>query len=307
MSEGINDDLGIRVNTIEVDYEIEKRKIYHLKDADTDITFKTGNQADNKTKYLVSVHAKDFSYKGYLSHTLSKENIGLFTYGITEDADCYCGNWYNDEKTGEGIYYYPPSKDIYIGNWLRNKKEGQGIYLSSEKNTTTLCLGNFNGDLFKEGMVVTYQTKEKEILVKTVYKGKVDEKGVKNDEKGVIIENNIIYKGRVENDEKKEGFVVVLEGEGVKYAFKMNKIEDSQENDYSFSINEDKEIEKELIAIKKKWDESNLINRVEQYIKEIVQCLAEANCSLDEYQTALEGNQLQNKISKFNELVKEFL
>ena len=49
MSEGIN---GIRVNTSEVDYEIEKRKKYHHKDAESEITFKTGNQSDNKTKYL---------------------------------------------------------------------------------------------------------------------------------------------------------------------------------------------------------------------------------------------------------------
>ena len=137
MSEGIN---GIRVNTIEVDYEIEKRKKYHHKDAESEITFKTGNQSDNKTKYLVSVIAKDFSFKGYLSNTLSKENIGLFTYGVKNDADCYCGQWANDAKNGEGVYYYPTSKDIYIGDWVYNKKEGNGIYLSNENPNVTIEL-----------------------------------------------------------------------------------------------------------------------------------------------------------------------
>ena len=304
MSEGIN---GIRVNTIEVDYEIEKRKKYHHKDAESEITFKTGNQSDNKTKYLVSVIAKDFSFKGYLSNTLSKENIGLFTYGVTNDADCYCGQWANDAKNGEGVYYYPTSKDIYIGDWVYNKKEGNGIYLSNENPNVTICLGKFANDIFKEGLIVTYQRKEKEILHQSVYKGKVDEKGVRNDDMGVIIENNIIFKGKVVSDEKREGFVIVFEGEKVKYSFKMNKIEDSQENDYNFRINEDKELESELIAEKKKWDEVNLINRVEQYSQLIIERLSEANSSLDAYQKSLEEEKLQNKISKFNDLLKAFI
>ena len=96
MSEGINpkkEDLGIKINTLEVDYEIEKKKVYTQKNSDSEYTFRTGNQADNKSKYLVSIYHKDFSFKGYLSNTLTKEKIGLFNYGNSEDADCYCGNF----------------------------------------------------------------------------------------------------------------------------------------------------------------------------------------------------------------------
>ena len=84
MSEGINpkkEDLGIKINTLEVDYEIEKKKVYTQKNSDSEYTFRTGNQADNKSKYLVSIYHKDFSFKGYLSNTLTKEKIGLFNYG----------------------------------------------------------------------------------------------------------------------------------------------------------------------------------------------------------------------------------
>lgn len=310
MSEGINEnkeELGIKINTLEVDYEIEKRKVYHQKEANSEITFKTGKQPDNKCKYLVSIHEKDFSFKGYLSNTLTKEKIGLFNYGNSEDADCYCGNWENDEKNGEGIYYYPASQDIYVGNWVKNKKEGNGIYLSSENGIVTICLGTFNSDLFKEGLVVSYQVKGTEIIPKIIYKGKVDDKGVKNDDSAIIIENNIIFKGKVVDDEKMEGLVLVFEEDKVKYSFKMNKIEGSQENEYNFSINEDKEVEEQLIETKKKWDESNLINRVETFSQVIMESLGEANYSIEEFQKAIEGDKLQNKITQFNELVKAII
>ena len=305
MSEGINEkkeDLGIKINTLEVDYEIEKKKIFTKKTSDSEYTFRTGNQADNKSKYLVSIYAKDFSFKGYLSNTLTKEKIGLFNYGNSEDADCYCGNWENDEKNGEGLYFYPVTNDIYIGNWIHNKKEGTGLYFSNANNIVTNFLGTFNNDNFKEGLIVSYQVDKLQIIPKFVYKGKVDENGIKNDDKGIFIEKNIILKGKVVNDEKIEGVVIVFEEGKVKYSFKMNKVEGSGE-DYNFSINEDKETEQELIETKKRWDESNLIDKMEQYCQMIMENLAEANGLFDNFQTAIKDDNLQHKISQFNELV----
>ena len=95
---------------------------------------------------------------------------------------------------------------------------------------------------------------------------------------------------------------MVFEEGKVKYSFKMNKVEGSGE-DYTFSINENKEMEQELIETKKRWDESNLIDKMENYCQMIMENLAEANGNFDNFQNAIKDDSLQHKISQFNELI----
>ena len=175
-----------------------------------------------------------------------------------------------------------------------------GLYFSNANNTITNFLGTFNNDTFKEGLIVSYKVENKLIIPQFVYKGKVDENGIKNDDNAIFIENNIIFKGKVANDEKIEGVVMVFEEGKVKYSFKMNKVEGSGE-DYTFSINENKEMEQELIETKKRWDESNLIDKMENYCQMIMENLAEANGNFDNFKKGFEilkdDNEKEHKLT----------
>lgn len=44
------------------------------------------------------------------------------------------GGWVNDQRHGNGIYYYA-NNDIYEGNWLNHQRHGQGVYTYADTGT----------------------------------------------------------------------------------------------------------------------------------------------------------------------------
>lgn len=45
-----------------------------------------------------------------------------------EDVGRYHGNYKDDRRHGQGVYYYD-NGDIYDGEWRKGRKEGRGTYV----------------------------------------------------------------------------------------------------------------------------------------------------------------------------------
>ena len=42
-------------------------------------------------------------------------------------GDMYDGEWVNDARTGDGVYYYA-SGDKFVGKFVNGKRHGAGVY-----------------------------------------------------------------------------------------------------------------------------------------------------------------------------------
>ena len=59
------------------------------------------------------------------------------------------GEWENDERNGEGTYYYV-NGDMYVGEWKDNCKHGKGVYTcaSTKLKVCYLLFVNNNNNNF---------------------------------------------------------------------------------------------------------------------------------------------------------------
>ena len=157
---------------------------------------------DQKTdylKYFAKIKTPSFQYTGNLSKNLKKENFG---YNQFDNGDEYFGLWNKDKKDGYGIYFFKEDQkpdpqlisQIYVGEFKNNMKSGEGIYFNVSKFSPDkenspldfdLIIGNFTDDIFQKGII--YNMKEGK---RKIYKGKMDNDGKKNDEMGELYEDN---------------------------------------------------------------------------------------------------------------------
>ena len=215
-------------------------------------------------KYFVDIKYEECRYLGVLSNILTKE---IYGYNIFQNKDEYFGHWNNSVKEGYGIYYFKENekeeeekiKNIYIGEFKKNKKSGEGLYFKiknfeeGEGNEIMpkdfiFSLGIFSNDEFKEGIIYNIEGDKRQI-----YKGKLNEKGEKTDEKAEIYENNNqIFHGALKNNIMIKGRIIVLKNEEnvIKkeeaYYFE-RKEENLNSEDIEFDYRKEEEMDDELI------------------------------------------------------------
>ena len=215
-------------------------------------------------KYFVDIKYEECRYLGVLSNILTKE---IYGYNIFQNKDEYFGHWNNSVKEGYGIYYFKENekeeeekiKNIYIGEFKKNKKSGEGLYFKiknfeeGEGNVISpkdfiFSLGIFSNDEFKEGIIYNIEGDKRQI-----YKGKLNEKGEKTDEKAEIYENNNqIFHGALKNNIMIKGRIIVLKNEEnvIKkeeaYYFE-RKEENLNSEDIEFDYRKEEEMDDELI------------------------------------------------------------
>ena len=233
-------------------------------------------ECDQKTdylKYVAKIKTSSFQYLGSLSRNLKKENYG---YNLFDNGDEYFGHWNKDKKEGYGIYYFkeeqnPDAQEIsqlYVGEFKNNMKQGEGIYFNissfsveEEKNEPEkkiikkpfnfdLVVGNFVNDVFVNGFI--YSMKEGK---RKIYKGKMDKDGKKNDNMGELYEDkDKIFFGVIKDNVMIEGRVIIM---------KDNK----KDNGYYFMRKGDNLIDGDIDFDYLKWEDKDeiYIKKLEEY------------------------------------------
>ena len=172
-------------------------------------------------KYIARIKSPSFEYLGILSKNLKKENYG---YNHFDNGDEYFGQWNKDKKEGYGIYFFNEDnstiiKQIYIGEFKNNIKTGEGIYFKvtkfDEENKEnnflppldfTLVIGNFLEDNFIKGIIYSIDGGKRKI-----YKGKMNKEGKKSDDNAEIYEDdNKIFYGIVKENAMIEGRIIIM-------------------------------------------------------------------------------------------------
>ena len=235
---------------------------------------------DNSTKYISEIDSNSVKYIGYLTKDLFKEYFGYYKY---ENNDQYLGEWKNDVKENNGIYFYYNEKEnnkeeFYLGEWKNGKRNGKGIYFWKNSNEDMninnsdydVVIGNFYDNDFINGISVT---KEKGNYL--IYKGKF-ENFKKNDENAFFFENfNKGFYGKFINDEMISGrslfFKNVLNGDfEIENSFYFEK---ANGNNYQFDIKKNIDfnsiIENEIKNILK-YNFQNNLPPIYNFMKEFI-------------------------------------
>jgi len=200
--------------------------------------FMYNNKNEKHEKYYASITLNEglseLKYIGGLGifyTNLMRNGFGYLEY----EKDQYLGNWKEDTKSGFGIYVYDGAEkninvnnennineiqieeEIYIGNWENDIKQGKGIYIckkNKEEDITQgdydFLLGYFEDDKFQFGYIIS-----KKDDCKIIYKGKINDKGEKEDEESIYFENfndnkeediNKSNEDNVDDTNEKKGF-----------------------------------------------------------------------------------------------------
>ena len=261
------------------------------------------NKNNNKQNNYLTKIISSFSYYGILSTELKKNEFGSYYY---ENQDQYIGQWNNDLKDGNGIYFYYNQKNLeefYIGKWKNGKKNGKGIYfwkfsdssIKFDNSDYDIIYGNFENDIFLNGYSISKN--EKGFFV---YFGKFD-KGKKNDENAFFFEKNMGFIGKFENDGLIEGRVVLFKEKNnnqIQQSYFTSKSNDI--NNDKFILNDDKE-KNELICIKRneiiKKNFHENFSLIYLYSKELLKIFL--NDDLNIIYTINIKNDIINKIENF--------
>ena len=256
----------MELNVMEVDKALSgNEKAFILNNKSTGTSVKITKIDDNNEKYYSSIEANSFQYHGILNKKMQKNEFGYYRYQNNEE---YIGEWKEDKKSGDGIYFYEISESdsfhVYIGQWEEGIRKGNGIYvylegqlddnISEISSPSTILIGEFDKNNFAKGIKLI--TKGGNV---DLYYGTFSEDGTLNDKDGIMIEGNKIFKGETEKDEIKNGIMAVLnnkpdEASQNNYIYKVTRVEeDSKEVTYEF---EDAEEEKDSI-----------LNMLENYLK----------------------------------------
>ena len=216
---------------------------------------------------------------------MKKENIG---YNQFDNGDEYFGLWNKDKKDGYGIYFFKEETktlphQIYVGEFKNNMKSGEGIYFNVSKFSPDkenspldfdLIIGNFTDDIFQKGII--YNMKEGK---RKIYKGKMDNDGKKNDEMGELYEDNDkIFFGAIKDNIMLEGRVIIMKDDkkenGYYFSRKGNNLLDDVDFDYLKWEEKDDEYIKKLNELN-----NTLINeKILELFESIIQIREKAEC-----------------------------
>lgn len=216
----------LKFDILKIDSKIKKDSLYNeegnIFEYSPEYKPESIEECDEKSdyiKYIAKIKTSSFQYIGILSKSLKKENYG---YNKFENGDEYFGQWNKDKKEGYGIYFFDdnnnPITELYVGEFKNNMKSGEGIYYnisSFEKDNINkpldydLIIGNFVDNEFKNGII--YSIKEGK---RKIYKGKMNKEGKKNDNMGEIYEDkDKIFFGVVKDNIMIEGRIIIMKGD----------------------------------------------------------------------------------------------
>ena len=271
---------SISFDILFIDNAIEKNQIYQNNNYNQEYTFILNeNSLDKKKeKYFTSI-ISSFKYIGTLSDELKREGFGYYLYDIN-DGDEYAGNWSDNKKDGGGIYIYKKNEnnreELYLGKWFQGCKHGRGIYFyKMHKNENLIdgdydvILGEFENDYYKDGYIISKKGEDE-----TIYKGKMNKEGNKEDENAMYFENgNKAFYGQFLNNEMEKGRIIIFDENNPnniisKYYFE--KID----NEYQFDLDKynqyDNKLKEIKLNIEKENLQNNLINEAYKFCIELI-------------------------------------
>lgn len=187
-------------------------------------------ESDNKDKYICDISKNSCRYIGTLDNKFQKEGYGV---QIFENGDKYFGQFMDDERNEDGIYFWSPTKnetenriqsEIYFGNWKNNKKDVNGMYIWVDEPEGNMEYENANFDAFvgefdeERYIRGTYLSKDGDFFC--LYHGNFDRTGKKTDENAFFYtsKTNRIFFGKMIKDSLVSGFLgnVDLDSDDVK-------------------------------------------------------------------------------------------
>ena len=269
-----DNDSKIELNVQTIDASITTDEIYKDHINGVDIKIKK-NSDSSEDKYFAEMHSI-FSYKGILDDKIQKNIFGYYKYDT--DGSEYVGEWKEDKKSGKGIYYYETASEkeihAYIGEWADGKRNGKGIYIMSkeeeEKYDYTAFIGEFKENVLMKGIKLKNNVKTGYV---DLYSGQFTEEGLLSDEKGIMIEGNKLFYGKVEKEEIQSGIMLLIKNKAeepieIEYAYHLEK------NDKRFEFNSEvDEKEKEtllsVISIFMKEEPDDDIGKIIEVMKKV--------------------------------------
>ena len=263
----INNQKVITFDTLHITSKINKNKIYHNKDLNYEYIFCLNENSEDKKKekYFASIFST-FKYIGSLSEELKREGFGYYLYDVEDEGDEYAGNWKDNKKDGDGIYIYKKNEndreELYLGKWVNGSKHGKGIYFYKNHKNEKLndgdydvILGEFENDYYKDGYIISKKGNDE-----TIYKGKMNKEGDKEDEHAMYFENgNKSFYGKFANNEMEKGRIIIFDENNTnvpKTKYYFEKIDDN----YEFDVDKFSEFDAQLIGIKANIEKEKLQN-----------------------------------------------
>ncbi len=284
----------IYFDTYEIDNKLSKKDICEIKIKKNEEIInnifkhfkKTAKEEPNSEdknidfpKYFAQIGIDEYKYTGILSNNLNRDMYG---YSLMPNNDQYLGEYKKEIRDGFGIYKFNPNEneiEIYIGNYINNKKTGKGMYLKifQLKDNTLInyecSVGDFENDIFKKGIIFSMKNEEK-----TLYKGKVDENGIPDDDNAIIIKNrNNVLCGKIVNGEFVEGRNIILNNNNEKekgYYFCVNNMYNMP---YKFDYRKNEENDESLIKILKNHLNKDYNNKIQNIYNKIINILEQFN------------------------------
>ena len=213
----ISDDY-IDLNLLEVEEKIKQEGKYEKEG----IMIRKWEGEENSNHYITQINRENVTFVGVLNENFQRNGYGFNDY---KNGDKFFGYYKEDKKNTHGIYFWEPDrvngilkKEVYYGFWKDNKKDNHGCYLwveeeqgnkDFEKTNFDTYIGLIDEDKYKRG---TYLSKNGDDYY--LYYGEFSENGKKTDDNAMFYTSaDKLIKGKIENDEFKEGYIGIFDSD----------------------------------------------------------------------------------------------
>ena len=208
----------IELNVFEIEESIKKDGKYE-KDG---IMLRKWEGEENSNHYITQINRENVTFVGVLNDNFQREGYGFNDFA---NGDKFFGYYRGDKRNTHGIYFWEPDrvdgilkKEVYYGFWKNNKKDNHGCYLwveeeqgnkDFEKTNFDTFIGLIDEDKYKRG---TYLSKKEDNYY--LYYGEFGENGKKTDDNAMFYSStDRLIKGKIEDDEFKEGHIAIFDSE----------------------------------------------------------------------------------------------
>jgi hypothetical protein len=208
----------IELNVFEIEESIKKDGKYE-KDG---IMLRKWEGEENSNHFITQINRENVTFVGVLNDNFQREGYGFNDFA---NGDKFFGYYRGDKRNTHGIYFWEPErvdgilkKEVYYGFWKNNKKDNHGCYLwveeeqgnkDFEKTNFDTFIGLIDEDKYKRG---TYLSKKEDNYY--LYYGEFGENGKKTDDNAMFYSStDRLIKGKIEDDEFKEGHIAIFDSE----------------------------------------------------------------------------------------------
>ena len=208
----------IELNVFEIEESIKKDGKYE-KDG---IMLRKWEGEENSNHYITQINRENVTFVGVLNDNFQREGYGFNDFA---NGDKFFGYYRGDKRNTHGIYFWEPDrvdgilkKEVYYGFWKNNKKDNHGCYLwveeeqgnkDFEKTNFDTFIGIIDEDKYKRG---TYLSKKEDNYY--LYYGEFGENWKKTDDNAMFYSStDRLIKGKIEDDEFKEGHIAIFDSE----------------------------------------------------------------------------------------------